>query len=179
MSKHKLNYPSALSVEELLNKGFEYAEANSEEYEEFNKHAKFKMRKNNMSEDNKSNKNKRIPTDQINKENFRWRTGDGEFKLEEMDLDSCLAAKAHFAGKANENHSEMVKLERSAKIRRDNTEYFVTLDEIVEAYIFEEYGLDAPTEKHKIQNMREFIKDGTMKISSDTRAKIDKEKENE
>lgn len=172
--KIPINYPDPEVISEMLSHGYSYSQAiDKESNEDKNNQANFKLNTIDMSDNRKerSKNSDKLSIDQINKDNFEWRTGDGAYSLEEMDLHSCLAAAAHFIGKQDENYNKYTKLQKGAEQCYQNVQYFIRLQEIIEEHLAEHYGIDQiPNKKSTLKEMRHMIDEGIMKIEADKRS---------
>lgn len=163
-----MDFPAASQIRERLRKGFSHLEAVEQipqESQTFNRHAKFKMTTS-MSNDNGDSN--RVNPEDINKDTFRWRTGDKEHKIEEMDLDLKLAAFTHSLKHANQNFSKYNHHSSKAEKFHNNTKYFMKLCEILEDSLMEKHGLQVPSKVEDVRSLRRMIDEGTISVGNFT-----------
>lgn len=169
-------FPTPEQIRQRLLQGCSYAEAIDGAYDrnikEFSKYANFKLEevmsnKNDKTEDKSmANKNNKIDPEDINRETFRWRTGDKEHELDEMDLDLKLVAYIHSLKKANDNFEKRNKYRRKAEICHNNTKYFMRLCEVLEDSLLQDHDLQVPSEVEDVRAMRRMIKEGVITVGN-------------
>jgi len=176
-------FPTTNQIKQKLSQGLSYAQAIDNVHtteQHFNKYANFKIttymseetseKEERNQEQNerpkRGQKRKKLSPEEINKETFRWRTGSGEHKLEEMDLDLKLVAYTHALKKANDNFSKRNNYRKQAEICHKNVKYFMKLLDVLEEDLLERHNLQVPSDVDDVRAMRRMIDEGIMTVDN-------------